>query len=112
MAATPTFYIKQNDTRPLLEVNLRDDRDSPVNITGATVVFSMRNVSDNSVKIDAASATVTSSTGGRVRYTFTATNTNTAGNFDAEFQVTFLDGTIETFPNDGYIKVIITDDVG
>lgn len=109
--AAPTFYIKQNDTRPQLEVNLRDDRDRPINITGATVVFSMRNVSDDSVKIDEASTTTVSSTGGRVRYSFTAANTNTAGNFDGEFQVTFLDSTIETFPNDGYIRVIIVDDV-
>ena len=109
--ATPTFYIKQNDTRPELDVFLRDDKDRPINITGATVKFNMRASSDNSVKIDNGSVTTGSSTAGRGKYSFTTSYTDTAGNFDGEFEVTFVGGHVETFPNDGYIKVIITDDV-
>ena len=109
--ATPTFYIKQNDTRPELDVFLRDDKDRSINVTGATVKFSMRNASDNSVKINLGSVTTVSSTSGRIKYSFSAADTDTAGNFDGEFQVTFVGGQVETFPNDGYIKVIITDDV-
>ena len=109
--AAPTFYIKQNDTRPELDVFLRDDKDRSINVTGATVKFNMRNSADNTVKIDTGSVTTVSSTAGRVKYSFTAANTDTAGNFEGEFQVTFVGGQVETFPNDGYIKVIITDDV-
>ena len=109
--ATPTFYIKQNDTRPELDVFLRDDKDRTINITGATVKFSMRNASTNVVKISLGAVTTVSSTSGRVKYSFSAADTDTAGNFDGEFQVTFVGGQIETFPNDGYIKVIVTDDV-
>ena len=109
--ADPTFYIKQNDTRPELDIFLRDDKDRSINITGATVKFSMRNASTNVVKISLAAVTPVSSTAGRVKYSFTASDTDTAGNFDGEFQVTFIAGQIETFPNDGYIKVIVTDDV-
>jgi len=109
--ATPTFYIKQNDTRPELDVFLRDDKDRTINVTGATVKFNMRNASDNSVKINLGSVTTVSSTAGRVKYSFSSADTDTSGNFDGEFQVTFVGGQVETFPNDGYIKVIITDDV-
>ena len=109
--ATPTFYIKQNDTRPELDVFLRDDKDRTINVTGATVKFNMRNASDNIVKVNAGSVTPVSSTSGRVKYSFNSADTDTAGNFDGEFQVTFVGGQVETFPNDGYIKVIITDDV-
>ena len=109
--ADPTFYIKQNDTRPELDIFLRDDKDRSINITGATVKFSMRNASTNVVKISLAAVTTVSSTSGRVKYSFTASDTDTAGNFDGEFQVTFVGGQVETFPNDGYIKVIVTDDV-
>ena len=109
--ADPTFYIKQNDTRPELDIFLRDDKDRSINVTGATVKFSMRNASTNVVKISLAAVTTVSSTAGRVKYSFTASDTDTAGNFDGEFQVTFVGGQIETFPNDGYIKVIVTDDV-
>ena len=109
--ADPTFYIKQNDTRPELDLFLRDDKDRSINITGASVKFSMRNASTNVVKISLAAVTTVSSTAGRVKYSFTAADTDTAGNFDGEFQVTFIGGQVETFPNDGYIKVIVTDDV-
>ena len=109
--ATPTFYIKQNDTRPELDVFLRDDKDRTINVTGATVKFNMRNASDNTVKVNNGSVTTVSSTSGRVKYSFSASDTDTAGNFDGEFQVTFVGGQVETFPNDGFIKVIITDDV-
>jgi hypothetical protein len=109
--ADPTFYIKQNDTRPELDIFLRDDKDRSINITGAVVKFSMRNASTNVVKISLGSVTTVSSTAGRVKYSFTASDTDTAGNFDGEFQVTFVGGQVETFPNDGYIKVIVTDDV-
>tara|TARA_Y100000310_G_C20335772_1_gene647421 strand:- start:111 stop:446 length:336 start_codon:yes stop_codon:yes gene_type:complete len=109
--AAPTFYIKQNDTRPELDVFLRDDKDRTINVTGATVKFNMRNASDNVVKVDNGSVTTVSSTAGRVKYSFSTSDTDTAGNFDGEFQVTFVGGQVETFPNDGYVKVIITDDV-
>ena len=109
--AAQTFYIKQNYTRPELDVFLRDDKDRSINITGSTVKFNLRNSSDNVVKIDNGSVTTVSSTAGRVKYSFTAANTDTSGNFDGEFEVTFVGGQVETFPNDGYIKVIITDDL-
>ena len=109
--ATPTFYIKQNDTRPELDVFLRDDKDRTINVTGATVKFNLRNASDNTIKINNGSVTTVSSTSGRVKYSFSASDTDTAGNFDGEFEVTFVGGQVETFPNDGFIKVIITDDV-
>ena len=109
--ADPTFYIKQNDTRPELDIFLRDDKDRSINITGSSVKFSMRNASTNVVKISLAAVTTVSSTSGRVKYSFTSSDTDTAGNFDGEFQVTFVGGQVETFPNDGYIKVIVTDDV-
>ena len=109
--ATPTFYIKQNDTRPELDVFLRDDKDRTINVTGAPVKFNMRNASDNVVKDSLGSVTTVSSTAGRVKYSFSSADTDTSGNFDGEFQVTFVGGQVETFPNDGYIKVIITDDV-
>ena len=109
--ADPTFYIKQNDTRPELDIFLRDDKDRTINITGASVKFSMRNASTNVVKVSLGSVTTVNSTSGRVKYSFSSADTDTAGNFDGEFQVTFVGGQVETFPNDGYIKVIVTDDV-
>ena len=109
--ANPTFFIKRNDDQPTLDVALRDDKNRPVDVTGASVVFHMRNTADDTTKISGASVTVLAASKGEVRYSWTTTNTNTAGNFEAEFQVSFSDGGVQTFPNDGYIDVIITEDV-
>lgn len=39
-------------------------------------------------------------------------DTDTAGRFEAEFEVTYADGAVETFPNDGFIVVQIGPDIG
>lgn len=106
-----TFHIKQNDTRPVLEIFLRDDKDRAVDITGATVVFHMRDSADNSAVVSSGSVTVVSAVNGRVSYSWASANTATAMVAQGEFQVTFVSGDVETFPNDGYIKIVITDDV-
>jgi hypothetical protein len=62
------------------------------------------------VKIDTA-ATVVTAASGIVRYDWLAADTDTAGTFQAEFEVTYSDGKIETFPNASYIEVVITDDI-
>jgi hypothetical protein len=46
-----------------------------------------------------------------VRYEWLAANTDTADEYEGEFQVTYANGKIQTFPNDGYIPVVITDDI-
>jgi hypothetical protein len=109
--AKPTFFIKKGDDTPTLDVALQDNKGRRVNIAGATTVFHMRNSADETVKISSGAVSVLSSSSGEVRYSWTTSNTNTAGNFQGEFQVTFSGGAIQTFPNDEYIDIIITDDI-
>jgi hypothetical protein len=46
-----------------------------------------------------------------VEYSWQAGDTATAGLFEAEFRVTYAGGRIETFPNDGFIAVRISEDI-
>ena len=105
-------YIKQNDTAPDIELDLKDAFGAPVNVTGAAVAFSMRVKPAGTVKVDAAAGSIVDAGLGRVKYNFVAANTDTADEYEAEFQLTFPDGDIQTFPNDGHIPVIVTDDIG
>jgi hypothetical protein len=89
---------------------LQNASGTAVNISGATVRFSMRKISGE-VVVSRAAATVVDATTGSVRYNWQAADTANAGAFQAEFEVTYSDDSVETFPNDGYIPVIITDDV-
>lgn len=104
------FNIKQNDTSPSIQTTLLDGNGLAVDITGNLgVTFHMRN-SEGTVVIDTA-ATVVTAGSGIVRYDWLAADTATAGTFQAEFEVTYSDGKIETFPNASYIEIVITDDI-
>lgn len=105
-----TFYIKQNDTSPFLLATLKDGNDNLIDLTSATVRFHMRPIGSTTVTVDAA-AVVVNEDQGAVKYVWDAADTDTVGSYQAEFEVTYYDGSIETFPNDGYIRVEITDDI-
>ena len=106
-----TFYIKANDTASFITRDLKDACGAPVNVTGASVKFSMRVKPAGTVKVDDQDAVIVTAGTGRVRYEWTAANTNTADEYEGEFQVTYANGKIQTFPNDGHIPVVITDDI-
>jgi len=93
------FYIKQNDTKPSIVAQLFQDS-SPVDLTDATVKFHMETT------INAAAVVVDAATG-TVRYDWEPGDTATAGTFRAEFEVTFNDGSVETFPNNDYLTIVV-----
>ena len=104
-----TFWIKQNDTQPALRAQLKDGDDLPIVLTGSSVRFHMRTLAGTTV-VDAA-ATIITAANGIVQYNWQAADTAAIGSYQAEFEVTYSDTTIETFPNSGYIRVEITDDI-
>jgi hypothetical protein len=105
-----TFYIKQNDTGPAMLATLQDASGNAINLVGASVRFHMRSVMGGNPVVDAA-ATVVTAASGIVRYNWVSADTNTIGTYQAEFEVTYADASIETFPNDSYIPVQIIDDI-
>lgn len=106
-----TFYIKQNDTAPAIRATLQDGDGNAVDLTDATVRFHMKAIDASTVKVDDIVSIVSPATSGVVQYNWIADDTDTVGSFHAEFEVTYSDTSIETFPNNGYIRVEITDDI-
>lgn len=104
------FYIKQNDTSPFMLATLKDANENLIDLTSATVRFHMRRVGSSEVVVDN-SAIVVNEDQGAVKYVWQATDTAEIGSYQAEFEVTYFDGSIETFPNNGYIRVEIKDDI-
>ena len=104
-----TFHLKQNDTSPALLYRL----DPAVNLAGASVVFNMRPRGGGEAVVDRAAASIEGDpSDGVVRYDWDAQDTAAAGRFEAEFEVTYTDGTVETFPNADFIVVNIMGDIG
>lgn len=104
------FYIKQNDTSPSMLATLQDADGNAIDLTSANVRFHMRKISSSEVVVDNAAYVVTADEG-LVRYDWQSDDTASIGSYLAEFEVTYADGTIETFPNDRYIRVEIIDDI-
>lgn len=102
------YGIKQGDNEPSLRVRLVDARQRPIDISTASVRFFMRpkpgvaadSIQDAAVQIvDLARADV--------QYNWDLGDTDVVGDYEAEFKVTYLDGSVETVPNDGYIEISI-----
>lgn len=104
------FYIKKNDTSPAMLATLQDAKGIAIDLTGASVRFHMRPISGGEVTVDKP-ATVVTPDNGIVQYDFASQDTEKTGTYKAEFEVTYSDARIETFPNDGYISVVILDDI-
>ena len=105
-----SFYIKKNDTSPAFQAILKDGAGDPINLDGATVRFHMKTISGTTSVVDASASIITASSG-VVRYNWDALDTANAGSYQAEFEVTYPDAAVETFPNDGYIRVEIISDI-
>jgi len=105
-----SFKIKQNDTSPLLQTTLTDPSGNAIDLSGCTIRFHMKRYKASTAKIDG-SVTVVDEEGGVVRYAWQSGDTDTMGSYLAEFEVTYNDGTIETFPNSGYIQVDVLGEI-
>ena len=93
------FRIKQNDTSPSLEATLSDANLVPVNITAATVMLHMKAIGGDVVLDE--QMTITDAEGGVVQYDWQVGDTDTVGTYYVEFEVTYSDASVETFPNNG-----------
>jgi len=105
-----SFFIKQNDTVPSLRATLKNGSGNAVDLTNATVRFHMRSLAGTSAKVDASAAIVNANIG-LVQYNWGASDTNTIGSYQGEFEVTYPDATIETFPNNNYLHIEVLDDL-
>ena len=110
------FSIKRNDLLPALEVVLRDADGDPVDLTSATgCVFHMRDEADEVLKITGGTCNINADpTTGKVTYvwgTKALTDTDTAGVYYGEFEVTWTGGKLQSFPSIGYVDIEIVQDL-
>lgn len=108
-----SFKLTQSDTSPVLGTTLRDGG-IHVDISGYNEVrFHMQNEYEEVVINDNTSGRVNvrDASRGKVEYVFSTEDTDTVGKYYAEWQVEYGDGTVETFPTDGYIIIEILEGI-
>lgn len=112
--AEPDFTIRQDDTASTLARTLVDVDGNPVDISGATVTFTLVPIGGGEALLDAAEANNDQdpeepSTLGNVSYDWTPPyDTETPGFYLGTWTVTFGGGAVQSFPNTGYLLVHIT----
>lgn len=100
--------FKTGDTAAAQNVQLLDRNRDAVELTGATVVMQVKD-HDSAISceiIDAADGTVSPGRGG-----LEPDSNKTSKAFLAEFEVTFSDGSIQTYPERDYIEVEVWADL-
>jgi hypothetical protein len=106
-----TFYFGQSDTSPVLQDTLLDSSGAAVDLTGATVKFTMTD-RFGVVVINAAAATIVGPpTGGVVSYTWQTADLANPGFYRGKWTVTFSGGGVESFPNadgSGTFLIVVT----
>lgn len=102
-----SLTVKAGDTYPPVQITLSDAGGS----VDLTVADSVRFVMKSGATIVEGPMTVTDATAGIVEYTWTSGDTDIAAVYQAEVEVTWNVGEIETFPNDGYKTVTILADL-
>lgn len=102
--------MKQNDTAPSVKTTLLDGDGDAVDITGATIRFHMKDVKDGTVKVDG-SMVIKDPTNGVAWYIWSSGDTDTLGTYYVEFEVTYPGGSIETFPNNKSLTLLVKQDL-
>jgi len=102
-----SFFLKQDDTAPVLQYTVLDENKVAIDLTGATVTFYMQDLNGITI-INAGSVTITDAANGVVEYQFLAADSDVSGHFHGEFVITFSGGTIRTSPDPGIITIVIS----
>lgn len=107
------FEIKSNDTYPAIKGRLVEkDPDNPgqevaVDLTGASVKFIMiTDDNDRTIKVNSA-GTITDEANGEFEYEWQVGDTDTAGNYLGEFEITLSTGKKLSVPADDTLKIVI-----
>lgn len=93
------YTIGEGDVGLDMDYVLKDADGTAVDVTGATIVFSMYNRATGRPKVNNQSVTIRTAVSGQVRYTWQAGETDTPGVYVGKTVVTFGSGEKQTFPN-------------
>jgi hypothetical protein len=108
-----TFFIKQHDLQPYYYLKVEKADGSVLDIAGATIYVTMKNVRTGTVVTSRQAAVVSSGAGGMAEYHWVASDTVTPGKYNIEFEINPGAGGKFTVPAnpDEVAEVIVLDDL-
>ncbi len=111
----PDFTFKLGDTSSALYATLEDSAGDAVDIQAASVRFKMKPIDGGILTIDDVATNAQNGDGsdgtlGDTYYSWFIVPTE-AGFYLGEFEVTYVSGEIQTFPNGGYVLVNVLEEL-
>jgi hypothetical protein len=103
----------KNDLKPSVLATLKYSDGTIVNLTGCTAKFHMKK--GTTVKVNASATIVAPPTSGQVRYDWAGTDTTVTLDadgyvfYEAEFEITFADAKVMTFPTKAEFEIKFRD---
>lgn len=98
------FFLAKGDSAPSIQVTLLNADETPVDLTGCTVVFRTRPKNKSDV-LSGGACTIVNATAGIVRYDWALTDTDPTGIYLGEWVVTFASGKEMTLPSDKPVEI-------
>lgn len=98
-----TKKLTKNDLQPYYSVTVKNADGTAVNLTGAAIVCTMKPVGGSTPKINRQNAgiAITDAVNGQFEYRWQTGDTDTAGAYNIEFEITPQTGGKFTLPNPG-----------
>lgn len=108
MAIAGIRKLYRYDLQPYVKVQAKSSNGSPVDLSGATIKASMKNLEDGSIKFQEriTGIVITDAANGRFEYRWQSGDTDTTGKFKMEFEVTPASGGKFTLPKAGDSLII------
>lgn len=97
MRQSEVFEVVAGDTSPSIGYQLP----TQVNITAATAIFRMRRRANAEIVVNDGPVRIVSTTPPVVAYDWDPADTTIPGYYVGQFEVTYADSAVETFPFDG-----------
>lgn len=97
------FNIKKNDLSPAIKYQITLDEGQT--LVGASAIFRMKDISTGVQKVS--SAAVIDEAELVLSYEWQSGDTDTENIYAAEFNIIYADTKPETFPNEGFIRVVV-----
>jgi hypothetical protein len=110
--ASSTIFMKRHDTRPFLDVTLKQSDGTAIDLSLSVsgVTFTMKDSAANTIKVNRGVCSIVSAAAGSVRYSWTSSDTDTAGAYLGEFEIAYSGGDKLTVPTSGTLSIVILED--
>ena len=108
--AIKELNLTKNDLQPHYKVVFEDTEGNVQDLTAATIVCSMKNLSTNVLKINRQSTgiVVDAAVNGVFHYEWQSSDTDTVGSYQIEFEITPSSGGKVTIPNPTQGRALVT----